>query len=81
MARKRRRKSKVPAVVGPRYVPSPQEVIDGLSAKGGWTAKTLASWGIKWPPQKGWRRKLEAEYFSLVRADAEMEQIRRGEIT
>ena len=26
--------------------------------KGGWSRKTLAEWGVPWPPPKGWRRKL-----------------------
>lgn len=30
----------------------------GRSKNGGWTAKQLKSWGIKWPPFKGWRKYL-----------------------
>ncbi len=26
----------------------------GKSPKGGWTRKTLAGWGVSWPPPKGW---------------------------
>lgn len=28
------------------------------STKGGWTSKTLASWGVSWPPLKGWKKHL-----------------------
>jgi len=27
----------------------------GKSPKGGWTRETLASWGVPWPPPKGWK--------------------------
>ena len=28
------------------------------SKKGAWTRETLASWGVPWPPPKGWRKAL-----------------------
>ena len=28
------------------------------SPRGGFTRKTLAAWGVPWPPPKGWRRAL-----------------------
>lgn len=28
----------------------------------GWTARRLARYGVKWPPQQGWRRVLLREY-------------------
>ena len=37
---------------------SPEEIEAGKSARGQWTAKTLASWGVPWPPPKGWKRML-----------------------
>lgn len=30
------------------------------SPKGGWTAATLAQWGVPWPPPKGWKEALLA---------------------
>jgi hypothetical protein len=30
----------------------------GRSPAGGWTRKQLATWGVPWPPPKGWRKKL-----------------------
>lgn len=30
----------------------------GRSPKGGWTKKTLAGWGVPWPPPSGWRKSL-----------------------
>ena len=28
----------------------------------GWTTKRLASYGVPWPPAKGWRKRLIREY-------------------
>jgi len=41
---------------------SQAEIIAAMTPKGGWKAKTLADWGVPWPPPKGWRQKL-AENF------------------
>lgn len=35
-----------------------QEIEAGRSPSGGWSAATLASWGVPWPPPKGWRQRL-----------------------
>lgn len=35
-----------------------EQIEAGKSPKGGWTKKQLASWGVQWPPPKGWREKL-----------------------
>ena len=29
------------------------------TAKGGWSRKQLAEWGVQWPPKKGWKSALE----------------------
>jgi hypothetical protein len=34
------------------------EIEAGRSPSGGWSAATLASWGVPWPPPKGWLRRL-----------------------
>jgi hypothetical protein len=47
--------------------PSPEQVEMGKSAAGGWTRATLASWGIRWPPQRGWRDRLEMEFNAYHR--------------
>jgi hypothetical protein len=39
-------------------IPSPEEVEKSQTEKGGWSSETLATWGIEWPPRKGWRKKL-----------------------
>jgi len=31
------------------------EIDAKLTAKGGWTKKDLATWGVPWPPPKGWK--------------------------
>jgi len=48
--------------------PSPDEVAHRYQrANGGWTAECLAAWGIGWPPPKGWRDKLEAQWHEFHR--------------
>ena len=42
--------------------PSPADVIAAQTPAGGWTAATLAGWGIAWPPRKGWREDLERRW-------------------
>ena len=32
-----------------------QEILDARSPKGAWTKKTLAEWGVPWPPPGGWK--------------------------
>lgn len=43
-------------------LPSPQDILDAQTPAGGWTAATLAKWGVLWPPPKGWRRELEERW-------------------
>ena len=35
-----------------------EEIEAARSRRGGWTAATLAGWGVPWPPPKGWRERL-----------------------
>lgn len=35
-----------------------EEIEKGRSAKGGFTRKQLAKWGVSWPPPKGWKKAL-----------------------
>lgn len=42
----------------PIYRPTAQEIADRLSAAGGYSRETLASWGVPWPPPKGWKKAL-----------------------
>lgn len=42
--------------------PSPDEVHAGRTAAGGFAKKTLASWGVPWPPPRGWRNALEKRW-------------------
>jgi len=35
-----------------------EEIEKGRSAKGGFTRKQLAAWGVSWPPPKGWKKAL-----------------------
>jgi hypothetical protein len=43
------------------HSPTYAEMEAARSSKGGWTPATLASWGIPWPPPKGWRKQLLAQ--------------------
>lgn len=54
-----------------RHIPSPSEIESAKTPAGGWTRATLATWGVSWPPRRGWRAMLEEEYerHSLGRAD------------
>jgi len=45
-----------------KRAPSPQEIERKRTRAGGWTKATLASWGVFWPPPRGWRRRLEAQW-------------------
>ncbi len=46
---------------GERYVPTVQEIEEGRSERGGYTRATVEKWGVPWPLQKGWRKRLLAE--------------------
>lgn len=37
-----------------------EDIEAARSAKGGFTKQTLASWGVPWPPPKGWKEALIA---------------------
>jgi hypothetical protein len=41
---------------------SEAEIMAARSPRGAWTAKTLRQWGVPWPPPKGWKRRLIAQY-------------------
>lgn len=43
-------------------MPSPEQIEAAKTRRGGWTRATLASWGVPWPPPKGWRRILTREH-------------------
>jgi len=44
-------------------LPSPDEVEAAKTHRGAWTARTLAHWGISWPPKKGWRDELRRRWL------------------
>lgn len=46
-----------------RRKPTKEEIEAARTPNGGWTKETLKSWGVSWPPKKGWREKLEATYI------------------
>lgn len=40
---------------------SREAIMAARTPAGGWTKKTLAGWGISWPPEKGWIERLTGE--------------------
>lgn len=51
-----------------------QEQIESLAtARGGFTKKQLAEWGISWPPPKGWKRALTSHYSAPAGASPSVE--------
>jgi hypothetical protein len=42
-------------------VPTEAEIDAAKTPAGGWTRAQLSSWGVPWPPPKGWRRDLIAK--------------------
>lgn len=34
------------------------DIMAARTPAGGWTRETLASWGVPWPPPKGWKKRL-----------------------
>ncbi len=58
--RAKKRRSGKPAATVDKITAAVSEadIIAAMTPKGGWKAKTLAEWGIAWPPPHGWRRKL-----------------------
>lgn len=56
-----------------------EEIESKKTAKGGWTKKQLAEWGISWPPVKGWKTALingthVPEIIKVVKADKKKEE-------
>jgi hypothetical protein len=46
-------------------VPSKSDRENAKTERGGWTARTLASWGVPWPPPSGWHELLDARYDEM----------------
>jgi len=44
------------------HLPSPEEIRQRSKGDKGFTKETLASWGVQWPPPKGWRERLEQQW-------------------
>ena len=46
---------------------SEEEIERKKSPKGGWTKAQLAEWGVKWPPPKGWKKRLTGKSTSSIK--------------
>jgi hypothetical protein len=40
-------------------MPTEEEIEAARSPHGGWTKEQMASWGVPWPPPKGWKKRLK----------------------
>lgn len=58
-------------------IPSPRQIEDAKTPAGAWTAKQLAEWGVKWPPQAGWRQKLKQQWEKMNPPENEPEEVWR----
>jgi hypothetical protein len=56
---------------GGNTIPSPAAIEAARTPGGGWTAETLARWGVSWPPPRGWRRTLERRHAEAMRQAAD----------
>ena len=50
-------------------LPSPDDIVRAMTPAGAWDKKTLASWGVPWPPPRGWRRELEQRWLATQSPD------------
>jgi hypothetical protein len=48
--------------------PSLEEIMAAQTPAGGWTKETLKSWGVSWPPPKGWKSRLIRDHQTLSEA-------------
>ncbi len=42
-----------------------EEIESKITPAGGYTKKTLAGWGVPWPPPRGWKERLLREGVKL----------------
>lgn len=49
---------------GMYVIPSPDDVLAAATGGCGWSAKTLATWGVPWPPPAGWRNELQKRWLA-----------------
>lgn len=62
----KKKRAGLPTSSGARTVlPSPAQIRAERTPAGGWTRKTLAEWGVPWPPPRGWKVRLESEWRDL----------------
>lgn len=45
-------------------IPSPLEIMQNQTSRGGWDKHALRDWGVAWPPPEGWKKELESAYRS-----------------
>lgn len=53
-----RRNDGRPVKVVPVVAVSEEAIMAARTAGGSWTRATLATWGVSWPPPKGWKERL-----------------------
>lgn len=55
-------------------LPSPEEIEAAKTENGGWNKEQLAAWGVSWPPPKGWRQVLIAQWERALVGGAPMKK-------
>ncbi len=60
--RAERREESIASLPSKVVIPSPDEIEAASTAGQGWTKTTLASWGVSYPPPKGWKADLHKKY-------------------
>ena len=48
------------------------EIEAARTPSGGWTKAQLAAWGVPWPPPKGWKARLLADWLPHYKNTAGM---------
>lgn len=53
--------------IPPKFMDIELEIEQAKTQAGGWTRAQLATWGVPWPPPKGWKKNLIQERRSAAR--------------
>lgn len=43
-----------------------EEIMAARTPRGGWTKAQLLEWGISWPPEKGWAKRLTGDESTFL---------------
>ena len=63
----------------PTRTPSPAEVEEAKTKKGGWRMSVLAGWGVPLPATKGWKTRLRIQWEKENPLCAELDKLTKKE--